>query len=727
MSGISPNCRVVGAGLRCKAPLGVITTEDAAAPAWQNIPADYMFRHARARGEPRPHWNPYIGSGFPISLDGHNSPLSPTQWLQSRIPGDQGRDIVIYARFLLWTFAITWLVSFWGASTPLLAAIAMTATLAPYAARYIDIVFLDADLLSPWFVLILFGLMRGRLGLRAAALCALALGLLIGTLSFQQAHVSLCCSMGLLALAAAPATRGRSLLLAAALGVGVLAVVPVWLPLVCNLDQYISARSVQCVARSGVGFEDFVKGTFTPTFQGDRFAFVTAVGLALLLFVPARLRFLMFTLYLVGAWEVFGLPASACALPVVSGIRYVRHLLPHLQMLFIVGVGVTIAAVSRRLELVKAWMLLAAAQAGALFVLVEAHHGSALDWAELGSMAATLFALLAAGVYTRRWRPLRERQRIARGLFDFALAVFAFTPLLFATGLPVRLLDLELGAPQMKPLPNKIDQRTPLGQVQKLCEEQDRRHYSPGGFLAPNWSEAIGILDILSLNAFYPIGYHELNAGLYKHWDRDPQHVLNPDRFVHVLGSQAMGRDFQRVLAAHHVSLLTFRYDEPHFAPAPSPYEAGKCRLLARNKEQRTESYVCPDIPGIGYFPSVVRAVSERRFAIDQLRRMSPDQILGTALIGPETDLSLGKEINGPLRPALGRVRSFARAGDDLSYQLEVEQAGMFVITDTYFRGWSARVNGQPAGISRANVAFKAVRVPAGAVELKLHFKPLLF
>jgi uncharacterized membrane protein YfhO len=70
-------------------------------------------------------------------------------------------------------------------------------------------------------------------------------------------------------------------------------------------------------------------------------------------------------------------------------------------------------------------------------------------------------------------------------------------------------------------------------------------------------------------------------------------------------------------------------------------------------------------------------------------------------------------------------VIAVRRAGDDLTYRLDVKRAGVFVIADTYYRGWTALVNGQRAGISRANVTFKAVNVPAGQVELNLHFLPV--
>src|SRR4051794_22108746 len=102
---VNPHCRVSGAQLECAGPFGPGHMVDSGAPAWVNTPADYFFRRARLRDEPRPDWNPYTGSGYPIALDGHNSALSPSQWFQSHVPGDQGRDVIVFVRFALWTFA----------------------------------------------------------------------------------------------------------------------------------------------------------------------------------------------------------------------------------------------------------------------------------------------------------------------------------------------------------------------------------------------------------------------------------------------------------------------------------------------------------------------------------------------------------------------------------------------------------------------------------------------
>ena len=96
---------------------------------------------------------------------------------------------------------------------------------------------------------------------------------------------------------------------------------------------------------------------------------------------------------------------------------------------------------------------------------------------------------------------------------------------------------------------------------------------------------------------------------------------------------------------------------------------------------------------------------------------------MSTALLGPELDPALAAG-EGGIAAGEGRVVSVDRRGDELDYVLDVARPGPFVIADTFFRGWSATVNGRSTPISRANVAFKAVLVPQGRVDLKLRFSP---
>jgi len=721
--GINPNCRAGTERLTCQAPHVRPLYADSGAPAWQNCPADYFFRHALDRGEERPLWNPYVGSGYPIALDGHNSRLSLPQWWLSHFPGDQTRDILMVVRFFLWTFAIVWAVALHGGGVLLLWPVALAAAMAPYAASYVDIVFLDVDLLSPWFLLILLGFVRGALSLRRAAVLAMGLGVLVGSLAFQQAQLVLVVAMGVLTLFAGASTRGRSLVLGVALAGGVLLVLPSWLPLLHNLDEFVTSRTVQCTSRIGLGEGEWWASLFQP-YLAHLPMVGTLAGLALLPFVPRRFWYLPCAMGFLAMWMAVGLPEVACKLPIVSGLRFVRHLQPHIQMLFVFTTSIAIHGLAQRLSRSRGPLLVYSLVCTlALVVLRDSLriHGGLDDRRNL----TTFFCVLAGAVLgtfallLRSWHRPRMHA-VGQAAFVLGLVSLVFPPFVFGSSNFFPLIAGRMDAAQIAPLPSTIDATTPLGLVQRRSQDEDRRHFSPDGFLYPNWSEALGVLDVRLVYALYPVGYYLLNAGLFSHWDTDLQHGIKPDRFtLPVPPALAVSVEFQRVLAVNRVSLLTFAIGRARFAPPPSPYEASQCQLLGKDLAQGSESYVCPQIGGVGFFPEVVTFTQSNSGlqAVDTLRHMSPSDLARTALLGPEIDPAAPAA-----GPGAGRVVRVQRTANDLAYTLDVDRPGVFVVADTYFRGWSATVNGSPVAISRANMAFKAVLVPKGRVELKLHF-----
>ena len=299
-------------------------------------------------------------------------------------------------------------------------------------------------------------------------------------------------------------------------------------------------------------------------------------------------------------------------------------------------------------------------------------------------------------------------------LFCLGLGLCTYPPLLFSNRYLPAFNWYGPGGRQLPPLPAEIDRRTPLGAVAELSRREDRRHYGLGHVLFPGWSAAFRILDLRVVGPFYPAGVHALNRGLFPHWLT--LQAGFPDRFVRPEPeARTWDPGFQRVLALHRVSLLSFGPGGGSFPPAPSPWERGRCRPLGR--DQGIESYVCPEVSGIGWFPRRVEAADSVAGAVARLAALPPRELLDLAVVGPEG-------ADGPLTPAAGRVRGVERRGDRLVYRLAVERPGVFAVADAFFPGWTARAGGMEVPVLRANAAFKAVRVPRGEMELELRFEP---
>ncbi len=79
-----------------------------------------------------------------------------------------------------------------------------------------------------------------------------------------------------------------------------------------------------------------------------------------------------------------------------------------------------------------------------------------------------------------------------------------------------------------------------------------------------------------------------------------------------------------------------------------------------------------------------------------------------------------------------GAIRGYAKLleTDDpqrLEIELEMQTAGLVVVSDLWFPGWEATVDGQPAEVLRTNHAVRSVAVPAGAKRLEMRYKPHSF
>jgi hypothetical protein len=77
-----------------------------------------------------------------------------------------------------------------------------------------------------------------------------------------------------------------------------------------------------------------------------------------------------------------------------------------------------------------------------------------------------------------------------------------------------------------------------------------------------------------------------------------------------------------------------------------------------------------------------------------------------------------------PPRPFSARVEVREERADRLTVSVAADVPGLLVVVDGYDAGWTASVDGRPAGVERTNLDFRGVRVPAGAHEVRLVYRP---
>lgn len=72
---------------------------------------------------------------------------------------------------------------------------------------------------------------------------------------------------------------------------------------------------------------------------------------------------------------------------------------------------------------------------------------------------------------------------------------------------------------------------------------------------------------------------------------------------------------------------------------------------------------------------------------------------------------------------ATGEVTIVRDRSEEVTLQVEASAAGFLVLTDQYYPGWEATVNGEPAAVLVANHAFRLVQVPAGPSEVVFRYR----
>jgi hypothetical protein len=78
-------------------------------------------------------------------------------------------------------------------------------------------------------------------------------------------------------------------------------------------------------------------------------------------------------------------------------------------------------------------------------------------------------------------------------------------------------------------------------------------------------------------------------------------------------------------------------------------------------------------------------------------------------------------------RNAQGFVELNSEAPNEMQFTVKAEDAGYVVLSNVWFPGWKAELDGQPTDVIRANYLFTAIAVPAGNHELRLVYRPTSF
>jgi len=68
-----------------------------------------------------------------------------------------------------------------------------------------------------------------------------------------------------------------------------------------------------------------------------------------------------------------------------------------------------------------------------------------------------------------------------------------------------------------------------------------------------------------------------------------------------------------------------------------------------------------------------------------------------------------------------------SRDPNRIQIEMDISEDGWLVISETYFPGWRAAIDGESVKIYHANYLFKALRIPAGEHKVELRYQPMSF
>ncbi|MBC8444795.1 MAG: YfhO family protein [Chloroflexi bacterium] len=118
-----------------------------------------------------------------------------------------------------------------------------------------------------------------------------------------------------------------------------------------------------------------------------------------------------------------------------------------------------------------------------------------------------------------------------------------------------------------------------------------------------------------------------------------------------------------------------------------------------------------------------------RAYVVHQTRVIADDELALEAMASPSYDpartaiLAGGQEIDQATRVE-PRVTVTAYDPEQIVIEATLSAPGYLVLSDAWYPGWHATVNGEPASIERANVHFRAVSLPEGTHVVRFTYRP---
>ena len=678
-----------------------------------------------------PLWNPYEGTGEPLAGSAQPATFDPLMVAVNLHPTQRTWDLSFLAAFMLASAAVYLFVRALGAHPLGAVAAAAVFTFSGFFAMDTSDMWIHAYAYLPILFLTVEGVARtGRLRWVAAMGVAVGGSILAG---MPEATFFMLASAGAYAVfrivrEAAPARPAMALRLggAAALG-GCLGA-----PLLLTFGQFVPlSYSVHVGRPAGPG------ATTEPTAallwwlvpQGNGYPYLqrvsalamdrnwcgTAAAVSAVAAIAARRdwRRAGTLFFLVAAAAVLiknhRIPGLSWVghLPLVNRVDFTVFALPVAGFCLAVLAGLGIHALVTG-SLRRSWFLAGMGVAAVLVGLLLRADAAALRLSRnaFGFRAYGLAlgaGLLVAAAYlagTTAWASPRTRRGLGAAV---ATVIAAELFVLFPQGIYAARAN-----PYQPPAWLSVLDRSPAATGRLLALDAQ---------LFPNTAGVFGIQDVRTLNALY--------VARYRDYIRAFVSPTFTDRFT------GEGMTPQSVAANPMLDLLGVRYlvtappDTTRFDQLQGP-GAGQFRLLgsAASVDVYENLHAAPR----AFVASAVHAVGSEAAALSYLAglgRPLPDGTTRVGLADPTQQVVVEGAV--PSLPAAAAEPRPARIVSYHSQRVVIDvpagAPGLLVLTDAYYPGWQATVNGTPAPVLPADIAFRGVVVGPGASTVVFRYR----
>ena len=242
-------------------------------------------------------------------------------------------------------------------------------------------------------------------------------------------------------------------------------------------------------------------------------------------------------------------------------------------------------------------------------------------------------------------------------------------------------------------------------------EPEPTRVYWPVDLLKPNSDYGAEYRVKFSYLKFDSFGPRDAN-----HW-REMREVLLPN--AGMLDGVSSANNFEPLLVGRYADLLEAAVENPTLLRVMGVSHVVSDRAWPGGEPVHTSGpvtfYRLPDSLG-------------RAWIVPAARYVPPDEVL-TALTDPAFDPSAKVllQVEPPARHSPFAIRhslTLQDAPNRVTIRAILDAPGYLVLTDTYYPGWRATVDGEPTDILRANYAFRAVWLEAGEHVVEMTYRP---